>query len=619
MLKKPKNKKEIVHPIGFLQDLKTPSIFCRTDNDPEKIFLISNKKRSLFDFSKTKKRVFIKTGSKKLFDTASIENIVSSNVEKKEIITFTYSGGKRFAWALKKGVSNWIVLGDTLTMHEKGGIVPGYSHNKKHVLYFGESSIRVAYTKDLRRWTRSEEPVLRPRPGFFDHEHIKFIASKHTEKGIVVFYDASFKDGENIKLQVGAAMFSSKDPEKIIWRSDQPLFEQDVLYEKGLECKGALFTEDLVYIYWYSPKRETFGSSVIIPFTKLFTVKPFDKTKRNPKNPIIHPKTNSWWRSIGTFNPAAVEIEGKTHIFFRAIGSDGISRIGHAVASDGLHVDEVSSEPVFYLKQSHFGMKAGDKRYDPTLYPSGGSWGGTEDPRVVKIGKRIYMTFNAFDTWDDIRVGLVSIKESDVIKKRWNWSIPQLISPRGRAKNWIFFPEKIHGKYALLHNLYGKDSDHILIEYLDNIEMIDPKKMNFKSPDPQQAPNKPIAWHVHMRSVGPTPIKTDDGWLVLYHAHDALEGHRYKVGAMLLDLDDPTKVIARSSLPILVPDMWYENDWKPGIVYAGGAVVKNNTLFIYYGGGDKYVCVATVPMKDLLYSLKKDKRITPFINKVIIS
>ena len=72
---------------------------------------------------------------------------------------------------------------------------------------------------------------------------------------------------------------------------------------------------------------------------------------------------------------------------------------------------------------------------------------------------------------------------------------------------------------------------------------------------------------------------------------------------MLLDLQDPRKVLARSQGPILAPDMWYENDWKPGIVYACGAIVKDSTLFVYYGGGDKTVSAATIPLNELLDAL----------------
>jgi predicted GH43/DUF377 family glycosyl hydrolase len=90
---------------------------------------------------------------------------------------------------------------------------------------------------------------------------------------------------------------------------------------------------------------------------------------------------------------------------------------------------------------------------------------------------------------------------------------------------------------------------------------------------------------------------------VLYHANDAHEPHKYKVGAMLLDLVDPTKVLYRAAKPIISPDEYYENHGKPGIVYAAGAVVRDGMLFVYYGGADKVVCVATAPLAEFLDAL----------------
>ena len=82
---------------------------------------------------------------------------------------------------------------------------------------------------------------------------------------------------------------------------------------------------------------------------------------------------------------------------------------------------------------------------------------------------------------------------------------------------------------------------------------------------------------------------------------------RYKLGALLLDSQDPSRVIYRSNYPILEPDEWYENDWKAGIIYASGAVVKGDTLFIYYGGGDKHIGVAYTSLSDFVHKLRNNQ------------
>jgi predicted GH43/DUF377 family glycosyl hydrolase len=92
----------------------------------------------------------------------------------------------------------------------------------------------------------------------------------------------------------------------------------------------------------------------------------------------------------------------------------------------------------------------------------------------------------------------------------------------------------------------------------------------------------------------------------LYHANDSREPHKYKLGAMILDKNDPEKILYRTSHPILNPDMPYENDGKPGVVYASGAVVIGERLFIYYGGADRVVCAASASLDEFLTSIKKD-------------
>jgi predicted GH43/DUF377 family glycosyl hydrolase len=88
---------------------------------------------------------------------------------------------------------------------------------------------------------------------------------------------------------------------------------------------------------------------------------------------------------------------------------------------------------------------------------------------------------------------------------------------------------------------------------------------------------------------------------------DRNDPDRYKLGVLLLDSNDPTRVLYRSHYPILEPDEWYENDWKPGIIYASGAVVKGNTLFIYYGGGDKHIGVAYTNLDEFVNKLRRNE------------
>lgn len=322
--------------------------------------------------------------------------------------------------------------------------------------------------------------------------------------------------------------------------------------------------------------------------------------KRSVHNPIIAPRLYEW-ESKATFNPTAFESDGKVHIIYRAIGDDDSSVLGYALSSDGINIDERPTHSIY--RRFYQAIKSGFS----IDYVSGGGWnGGCEDPRLTLIGDTIYMLYTAFDGWGSVRIALTSIPLADFKKKKWNWQKSVLISPPGEIhKNWVLFPEKINGKFAIIHSISPK----ISIEYVDDLRQFDGKKF-IKSNYSSQSPWKD-SWDNMVRGVGPSPIKTTAGWLVLYHSMDRNDPDRYKLGAMVLDFKDPTKILYHSKHPILEPDEYYENEgYKWGVIYSCGAVVKDGILFVYYGGADKFVCVASTPLDALLDSLKKDKVIT---------
>ncbi len=327
---------------------------------------------------------------------------------------------------------------------------------------------------------------------------------------------------------------------------------------------------------------------------------------RHQANPIISPAGHRDWEAEGTFNPGAVEDrKGIVHLFYRAIGRDGISRVGHTSSKDGRHFD-VRSPYAVYEPVPGYGMPEASEanlphNHDLGAHPSGGGWGGAEDPRTVRIGDRVYMTYTAFEGWDNMRIAVTSIALDDLEKNKWKWKRPVLLSPKGApAKNWVIFPEKIHGRYAILHGI----APRIMIAYVDSPDMV-PSIESLRAHGGWGYADKSRAgyWDSRVRGAGAPPIKTDIGWLLLYHAIDARDSKHvvgYKVGAMILDLDNPSKVLYRSPEPILSPDMNYENDGKPGVVYATGAVVRDGKLLVYYGGGDKHTCLAETPLQPLL-------------------
>jgi predicted GH43/DUF377 family glycosyl hydrolase len=143
----------------------------------------------------------------------------------------------------------------------------------------------------------------------------------------------------------------------------------------------------------------------------------------------------------------------------------------------------------------------------------------------------------------------------------------------------------------------------VSIEYLDDLKFENTKYIYSQ----YGGKLRKNCWDNWVRGAGPPPIKTKYGWLLFYHALNHKDFGKYKVGAMLLDLQEPAKILRRSSKPILEPEESYENNGaKPGIIYMSGAVVKNGELLTYYGGADNYVCVAHAKLDDFLEALIKE-------------
>jgi predicted GH43/DUF377 family glycosyl hydrolase len=219
------------------------------------------------------------------------------------------------------------------------------------------------------------------------------------------------------------------------------------------------------------------------------------------------------------------------------------------------------------------------------------------------------MMYVAFEGWNSVRIALTSISVEDFNAGKWYWRQPSLISAPGQvSKNWVLFPEKIKGKYAILHSI----SPEVLVDYVDDLDTLgQPEGIPYISSSSPKG-GRAGYWDNIVRGAGPPPVKTDLGWLLLYHGMDKRDPGKYKLGAMILDMEDPTRVLYRAVEPILSPDMPYENDGKPGVVYASGAVIKNGLLHVYYGGGDRVVCVATAPLQELLEYVKSEKPKVPY-------
>lgn len=561
------------------------------------------------DFVKDIKKVSIKTISKKSEKIKDCYNFSLSKTPNGFVLIYFRKGKLRvkdkLVVARSKDLHKWEVKSERQAHDSKHATVVYDKNKDKFEMYRDGLFIKNQASISLSVWKEKPTLIFTSRVGQFDAGNLKILGSSITSEGIVVMYDASVEYKSRTLLQTGAVIIDINDPRRVIWRAGIPVW-QGVVDSKDdtrpIEPLGFAVLPKAFILYWLTED----GTLIVAKIPPVF--RETEDAKRYPKimdryhgNPILEPRHRYEWETQGTFNPAAVEDdEGVIHLLYRAVGNDGISRVGYARSLDGKEFDNRSSYPVFE-PSTGYGLVDPEKvkgpaGYNTLVYPSGGSWTGAEDPRAVIIGNRVYMIYVVFEGWSSTpRLALTSISVDDFKAGKWKWKKPIKISPPNQFyKNWLLFPEKLNGKFAIIHSI----EPSVLVEYVDKLE--DLEEENIQSRHPSEQKERTKSWDTKIRGSGPPPLRTELGWLLLYHATQKHESHKYKVGAMILDINDPTKVLYRSEHPILSPDMHYENDGKPGVVYASGAVIRGDDLYVYYGGGDKVVCVATTPLKQFL-------------------
>lgn len=523
--------------------------------------------------------------------------------------------GSTLVYATTKDRKTWSIKYSLSKVKNAGVVVFGKKINTH--IYFGNQILKIARRKSSETAKRVMfeivDPPRVPHWHFFEGIPFSVFGGLDFDDYFIVFYSATHKVdimkdinlsdqkiGEEKLLKIGFALFAKKEPTRLLWQSELPVIEVPIETHGDVKVLGVIPFDKYFRIYTSSEN----GEMGYLDIEKSFIIDNKNKKhtllKKWSGNPILKP-THLDWERDGAFNPTALHLGGKIHLLYRAIGPDGMSRIGYASSKDGVNIDERLDYPI-YTPQAWFEKNDSTEidRKSQHLFSSGGGWGGCEDPKVVQIGDKIYLTYVAFTGSWPTRTVLTSISVDDFLKKRWRWSKPMLMSPPGvGSKSVALFPERVNNKHYIFHRVWP----NIMVDTVDNLEFGEGKK--YLEGHHMIRPRKSF-WDSRKLSVGASPLKTKDGWLTIYNAVDRHDSSKYKIGAMLLDLNDPVKVIARSSKPILSPEEFYENDGKPGVAYPGGVVNLNDTLHVYYGGGDKVSAVAQINTDELINSLKRD-------------
>lgn len=489
-------------------------------------------------------------------------------------------------------------LGD---ISETGMLVPRYTHENKHVLYFGENSISIGFSQNLAQWEIGPT-VLAPQEDFFGTWPLKVATCLRTVSGILLLYYVTAKLPKFNQISLQAALFDVNDPGRLLKKYNEPVWVTPREWSKEKVVPvGVVEKQEQLISFW------SIGGAQLVAVSHPLYKQRIERKSTLPAfifqklhhNPILKPILHHYWESKATFNPAAFYAGDRVHLVYRAIGHHDVSVLGYAESQDGLHIDRREAKPI-YIPTEHFevsGTYSQAPHHSSPFVSGGGCFGGCEDPRITEIDDRLYMTYVAYDGWRPPRIALTSIKTKDFLNHEWNWETPVLISPPGVVdKNACILPEKINGKYVIFHRIFP----NILIDFVDALDF---DGNTFLKGEYKIAPRSNF-WDSRKLGAGPPPIKTDQGWLLLYQAVDDKMDHQYKIGAMLLDLNDPTRVLHRTNKPFLEPTSWYENiGHKAGVAYPCGAVTVGGKLIMYYGGADTVVCAATAHLDEFLEHL----------------
>ena len=332
------------------------------------------------------------------------------------------------------------------------------------------------------------------------------------------------------------------------------------------------------------------------------------KLQRCEQNPILSPNPRNAWESLVVTNPASWydQVDNTFTMLYRAAGDDPEHRVyfGLAKSTDGVNWTRLSDKPVFSPGQDSLDA------------------GCVEDPRVVKMGDDYLITYasrpfppgqywlfekRAFkppvcpDFYPKIMRENTTATFLAITRdfKRF-YRAGCLTNPLYDDRDVILFPEKIGGEFVMMHRPmqwcgpgYPNEHPAIWISKANDL-------LGFR--DSVLLAQAKFPWELKIGGNTP-PIKTAAGWLTLYHAVGD-DGY-YRLGAMLLDLNDPAIVRYRSRDWILQPEKDYEiKGFYNGVIFPCGKVVRDDTLYVFYGGADKYVGLATCSLSGLLDYLK---------------
>ena len=298
----------------------------------------------------------------------------------------------------------------------------------------------------------------------------------------------------------------------------------------------------------------------------------FELFHRYEGNPIL--RADDWpYPANAVFNPAATVFDDETLLLARVEDLQGFSHFTIARSKDGRTNWRIDTKPT--LKPSE---EIKEEKW------------GIEDPRIVLLEEHhaYAITYISFSRGGPV-VSLMITEDFQTFNR-----LGTLLPPED--KDASLFPRRFNGRFGLIHRPIIRGEAHIWISFSPDLKHWGDHQILI--------PVRHGQWDCHRVGLGPPPIETPDGWLIIYHGvrHTA-SGCLYRIGLALLDLEKPTKLIRRSEEWVFGPKELYEHIGDvPGVTFPCGTVVdkKTNELRLYYGAADTTICLATADMDKLM-------------------
>jgi len=301
---------------------------------------------------------------------------------------------------------------------------------------------------------------------------------------------------------------------------------------------------------------------------------------RYKDNPILT-KADIPYSVETVHNAGITKFDGRYIMLFRSHLDTGRSIIGIAESEDGFHF-EARDEPFMTpCKESVF------CEYEEF---------GVEDPRITYLEDAYYITYSAYSV-HGVRIGLAKTADFQSVER-------MAFITQADYRNTVLFPEKIDGRYAKLDRPHSDISPwSIWISFSPDLRHWGDSKLVMK----------PVPYHWDEMKIGPgaPPIRTEQGWLSIYHGvFPTMDGHVYRLGAALHNLDDPAEVLGVGDRWILQPeDPWEITGYVHNVVFTCGAVPEEDgTLKLYWGGADTVMCAGTAVIDELVELCLTDSR-----------